>query len=632
MRSSIQLRDHHRETHLFVRRVLAAVVIVAALTLVLVGRMLWLQWLQYERFALISDNNRIQTQPLPPPRGLILDRNGEVIADNRPDFSLVLVPEQVADLDATLARIDELIDFPEEDVERFRSRLQSRVRPWDPVQLRSRMTEEEIAVIAAAQHELPGVRISAEAIRHYPHGDLFSHVLGYVNRINTHDLASMDEATRANYAGTHYFGRTGVERQYESRLHGTVGYRNVETNAWGRILKVVEEKPPTPGQDLQLYLDLRVQQAAWDALGERRGAVVAIDPRNGGVLAFVSRPGINPNLFVTGISHVDYGRYRDDHDRPLFNRALQGQYPPGSTIKPIVGLAGLEHQATWWGKEIHDPGIFRLPETERTYRDWKRGGHGTVDLHKAIVESCDVYFYQLGLELGIDRYHEFLSRFSLGGPTGIDLPGERSGILPSRTWKRAARGAPWFHGDTVNASIGQGFVLSTPLQLAVSTAIVARRGQPVIPRVARGNAPTALPEPVTLRNPRDWERMHAAMVDVVHGRRGTARASGYGSRYRIAGKSGTSQVFSVPQDQEYNAQEIAERLRDHALFVAFAPAEDPAIAVAVLIENGSSGSSVAAPVARAVMDAWLLDEHGEFRVPPAEPPAAAGPLHVAEIE
>ena len=617
MLSNIRLRDHHREAQIFSSRLVAAVILVTLLTCLLVGRMVWLQWAQYERFALLSEENRLQTQALPPPRGLILDRNGTVLADNQPDFSLTLIPEQVKYLDTTLEKIGALIPFSDDDRQRLNDLIKSRRRPWDPVPLRGRLTDEELALIAASLHELPGVRISAEAIRHYPYDELFSHVIGYVNRINVDDQARMDEATLANYAGTHFYGRSGIERYYESELHGTVGYRKVETNARGRVLHVVEEQPPVPGKDLQLYIDLATQQAAWKALGQRRGAVVAIDPRDGGVLAFVSRPGYDPNLFVTGISHEDYARYRDDHDRPLFNRAIQGQYPPGSTIKPLIGLAGLDYGVTNWSRTIRDPGIFQLPDTERTYRDWKRGGHGIVDMHTAVVQSCDVYFYDMGVKLGIDNYHDFLDKFALGRLTGIDIPGELAGILPSRQWKRAARNAPWFHGDTVNASIGQGYVLTTPLQLALSTAILSVNGKQLTPRVARDNPVIVPGEDIVLKNPNDWERMHQAMVDVVHGLRGTARVVGYGAKYKVAGKTGTAQVFSVPQDEEYNEDEIAERLRDHALFVAWAPAENPAIAVAVMVENGSHGGSTAGPVARAVMDAWLLNEQGELDVPPA---------------
>lgn len=618
MRATIRFRDHHREEQIFNARLLWSVVLVTVLTLLLISRMLWLQWLQYDRFSSLADQNRIQTQAVAPPRGLILDRNGAVLAENRPDFTLALVPEQVPDMDNTLSRLQALIAIEEETLERFRDQLRSRRRPWETVPLRSRLTEEEIAIIAAAQHEFPGVRIMAEAIRHYPHGELLSHTLGYVNRINADDLSRMDEEQLANYSGTHFYGRVGIERAYEDALHGQVGYRQVETNARGRILEVVNEQPPLPGDDLRLHLDLDVQRIAWDALGDRRGSVIAIDPRNGGVLAFVSRPGYDPNLFVTGISVSDYAGYRDDYDKPLFNRSIQGQYPPGSTIKPHHGLAGLEAGQTTWARTIPDPGVFSLPDTERVYRDWKRGGHAPrINLHDSVVQSCDIYYYDLGVRTGIDFLHNFMVPFGFGRKTGIDIPGEVTGIMPSRDWKRGARGSAWFHGDTVNMSIGQGFFLATPLQLAVSTAILARQGEPVVPRLAALRPPPSEQSTITLSDPNNWERMTNAMEDVVHGQKGTARVAGYGARYRIAGKTGTAQVFSVPEDEEYNAEELEERLKDHALFIAFAPADNPAIAVAVMVENGEHGSSTASPIARAVMDAWLLNEDGEVAIPAA---------------
>lgn len=609
----MRLRDRQRESQIIQSRLIWTLVFVVIVLLALLSRMVWLQWIQHDRFQALADQNRVQTQPLPPPRGLLLDRYGRILADNQPDFSLTLIPEQILDMEATLEGMRRLIDIDDDQVSRFLTQLRQRRRPWEPIPLRSRLTMEEIAIIAEARHEWPGVRIDAEAIRHYPHDELFSHVIGYVNRINAQDIAAMDEKTLANYSGTNFYGRSGIERQYESRLHGIVGYRKVETNARGRIQKVLEEIPPVPGEDIHLFIDLDVQQAAWDALGGRRGAVIAIDPRDGGVLAFVSRPGYDPNLFVTGISLADYARYRDDPDRPLFNRALQGQYPPGSTVKSMMGLAALEAGVTDWQRTIQDPGYFNLPGTSHIFRDWKRGGHGSVDLHKAIVESCDTYFYDVSLKMGIDHMSSFLAHFSFGSQTGIDIPGELAGILPSREWKQRARRSAWFHGDTVNTSIGQGYMLATPLQLAQSMVISARRGNKVTPRIVMEGDPTHPDKPLVLKQPQHWERMDRAMVDVVHGERGTARSAGRGARYKIAGKSGTAQVFSLASDVEYKQLDVEERLRDHALFVGYAPADNPAIAIAVLVENGESGGGTAAPVARKVMDAWLLDAQGNLR-------------------
>jgi penicillin-binding protein 2 len=613
----LTFKDHHTESRIFTGRLLFCVAVVLVLTGVLLGRMVWLQWAEHERYRALSDENRIQTRAITPPRGLILDRDGRVLAENRPTFSVTLVPEQIKDMEATLAALRDRIELEDQDLERFRARLDSPRRPREPVPLRSRLTEAEIARLVVTRHEHPGVRVEAEAIRHYPHEQLMSHVVGYVNRINAEDLRRMSQAERARYAGTHFYGRTGLESFYQDRLHGRPGSRQVETNARGRTLRVVSETAPQAGEDLRLALDLEVQKAAWRALGERRGAVVAMDPRDGGVLAFVSRPGFDPNRFVTGISHDRYQAYRENLDKPLFNRAARGQYPPGSTIKPFIGLAGLEHDVTDWGYTIYDPGYFSLENDPHRYRCWKREGHGKVDLHKAVVVSCDTYYYEMGFNLGIQRMHDFLARFSLGQPTHIDLPGESAGILPSKEWKKRARGASWYHGDTVNASIGQGFMLSTPLQLAQATTFFARHGDPTVPHLAAQPHREPALEELQLDQPRNWERMGQAMEDVVHGLRGTARVVGRNAKYRIAGKTGTSQVVSIPQGEEYDEAEIAERLRDHALFVAYAPAEDPAIAVAVLVENGSHGGSTAGPVARATMDAWLLDDNGELAIPSA---------------
>ncbi|PNE03717.1 penicillin-binding protein 2 [Alcanivorax sp. MD8A] len=623
MRKPLTLKDHHHEQRIFSVRLVVSVFLVLLLTGVLLARMFWLQIIEHSRYTTLSDNNRVQTRAISPPRGLITDRDGVILADNRPDFSLEVVIEQAGDLEALLAELGKLVELDAGDLERFDKRRTAARRPWEPVPVRGRLTEEEIARLAVNQFRLPGVRISADPIRHYPHGILFSHVLGYVNRINAQDLDAMTLEQQRNYAGTHFYGRTGIERFYEDRLHGEVGYRQVETNARGRILRVLEEQPPVPGKDLRLRLSMRVQKAAYEALGERRGAVVAIDPRDGSVLAFVSRPGFNPNLFVTGISHNDYSAYRNDHDNPLFNRALQGRYPPGSTVKPMLGIAGLDAGVTNWQRSIFDPGYYQLENDPHRYRDWKRWGHGRVDLHLAVVQSCDTYFYDMGFKLGIDRMHRYMNLFSLGLHTGIDLFNESTGIMPSKQWKKAARGRPWFHGDTINTSIGQGFMLATPLQLATATAITANHGKQVIPTLGGERQPVER-DTIVLNDESNWQKMTDAMVDVT-GARGTARIMAVDAKYRMAAKSGTAQVFSVGQDETYNEDELAERMLDHALMVSYAPADKPAIAVAVLVENGRHGGSTAGPVARQVMDAWLLNEQGELDVPEVFGDSASAP-------
>ncbi len=613
----LKFKDHLSESRIFNGRLLVCVVVVVILMGLLFGRMVWLQGMQHERYSSLSDENRIQTRSITPPRGLIRDRDGRVLADNQPTFSVSLVPEQIDDLEQTLAALEQRIELSSQDRKQFRSRLNNLRQPFKPIPLRTRLTEAEIARLMVVRHRYPGVRVDAEAIRHYPHENMLSHLVGYVNRINAGDLGSMTPAQRSDYTGSHFYGRTGVESFYEDRLHGQPGSRQVETNARGRTLRVVDEQAPEAGKDLTLALDLEVQRAAWQALGERRGAVVALDPRDGGVLAFVSRPGFASNNFVTGIAQKAYQQLRSDLDKPLFNRAAQGQYPPGSVIKPFMGLAGLQADVVNWDYTIDDPGYFSLENDPRRWRDWKRGGHGRVDLHKAVVQSCDTYFYDMGFELGIDRIHQYLARFGLGQPTGIDLPTESSGILPSRQWKQRKRDRGWRHGDTINSSIGQGFMLATPLQMAQATALFVRRGEPMVPHLAgRPHREPPLGNPLQPEIPRHWDRMSEAMEDVVQGRNGTAGVVGRGAKYPIAGKTGTSQVFSVPEDEKYDEEELEKRLYDHALFISYAPADDPAIAVAAIVENGSHGGSTAGPVARATMDAWLLNDEGEVTIPP----------------
>lgn len=621
MRSPIPLKNHHQEQRIIAFRLAWGLVAVIACALLLLGRLFFLQFIEHDRFTTLSDKNRVQTLAIAPPRGLIYDRRGRLLAENQPDFSVAIVPEQVENMDKLLEKLKQWIELQESDIARFERRLNNPRRPWEPVPLKSRLDEKQIAQIAARQHKLLGVRIDATPTRNYPYGPMLAHVLGYVNRMNSSDLEKMSVEERSNYSGTHYHGRLGIESSYERYLHGQAGYQKVETNARGRILRVLQEVPPQPGSDLHLHLDLDVQKEAWHALTKRRGAVVAIDPRSGGVLAFVSRPAYDPNLFVTGISHKDYQGYQTDIDQPLFNRALQGQYAPGSTIKPMTALSGLDEGVITWEKEIWDPGYYKLEGVDRVFRDWKPGGHGWIKLDRAVVESCDTYFYDMTFKLGINKLHEFLTHFGIGQRSGIDLPGEPTGVMPSREWKKATKDEPWYHGDTVNTSIGQGYMLATPLQLATATALMARKGRGVTPTVAQLDSPTVAPQ-IPLNNTSNWDKMHKTMEDVVTNPKGTARKI-VSDQYRIAAKTGTSQVFSLANDEIYNAEEIEERLHDHALFVGFAPADDPAIVVAVLVENGGGGGATAAPIARKVMDSWLLDEDGELDIPNADPSSSS---------
>lgn len=625
MAERLTLKDPYVEKRTFALRIVVAGFFILVLFCVLGWRYFDLQINQYEKYRTQSDRNRVQLLPIPPRRGVIYDRNGVVLADNRASFSLTLVIEQVGDLEQTLTDLRALVVIDDIDMARFRKAVRER-RPFQPVPLRFRLTEQEIAVIAINQYRLPGVDVDAELVRYYPQGELFAHALGYVGRISEEDMKRLDPIA---YSGTHHMGKIGVERFYESQLHGEVGTQQVETNARGRVLRVLEKSDPTPGADLELYLDAKVQKAAQEALGTNRGAVVAIDPKTGGVLALVSTPSFDPNLFVNGISGPDYRGLRDSPDMPLYNRALQGQYPPGSTMKPFYALAGLHYGIVTPQTRVRDPGFYQLPGDSRQYRDWKRGGHGgSVDLKQAVAESCDVYYYDLAHKMGIDRLHDFMVPFGFGHTTGIDNTNERTGIMPSRAWKRANRNLAWYPGETLSAGIGQGYVLATPLQLAVATATFANRGVRHSPRIVRSidGEPVDVPllAPVKVADEADWDIVADAMREVIHGARGTAKAIGKGALYEMAGKTGTAQVVGYAQGIKYDASKVRERNRDHALFVAFAPVHDPQIAIGIIVENGEHGSSTAAPIARKVFDAWLLDDNGQLKNPPAVDPAVAG--------
>ncbi|MGF1525670.1 MAG: penicillin-binding protein 2 [Candidatus Competibacterales bacterium] len=603
-------RDPAAEAQLVARRAAVAFAVVAVAFLALAVRLYQLQVVEHQHYTTAADDNRMRLQALPPTRGLIFDRRGVLLADNLPAYRLEITAEQVDDLAALLATLGERIPLAPEALERF-ERIASRTPRHQPVTL-VRLEEDEVARLAVDLHRFPGVAIKAGLDRHYPHGPLAAHVVGYVGRIDEDELKTIDTA---QYQGSTHIGKNGVERAYEALLHGRVGVQRVETNAQGRILRVLERTPPIPGANLYLTLDVDLQAAASAALGEHNGAVVAIDPRNGEILALVSHPVYDPNPFVNGLSFSAYRALNASRARPLFNRALKGVYPPGSTIKPLVGLAGAEHQIIDPHEAMFCGPFYRLPNSSHRFRDWRRGGHGWTDLSKAIYRSVDVYFYDLAFHLGIDRLHDYLAQFGLGRPTGVDLYGEKAGLLPSRAWKRRVHDKPWYPGETVIAGIGQGYMLTTPLQLAHATATLALDGQPFVPRilkavqrpgstVAEAELPRVLP-PIPQRNPDHWRHVKTAMEEVVHGPRGTAARIGRGIDYRIAGKTGTAQVFSLGQDEEYNADELAKHLHDHALFVAFAPAEAPRIAVAVVAEHGGGGSRTAAPIARRVLDHYF---------------------------
>lgn len=625
--ATLAIKDHCRETRLLRSRSRIALVVAIVLTTGLVVRLVWLQVYGHKHYQTLSHDNRVNLAAVAPARGLIYDSVGVPLALNVPSYSLEIIPEQVEDLDATLQRLGQLLTIDEHDLKRFQ-RARKQKRSFDSVPLRMRLDEDEVARFSVNRHRFPGVEVRARLSRHYPLGALTGHLIGYVGRINEQELKTLNAT---NYKGTANIGKVGIESYYESTLHGTVGQRWIERNARGRELRELDRVPPKPGSDLHLFLDSRLQHAATLALGQEKGAVVAIDPASGGILAMVSTPSYDPNLFVGGIDSKSYKALRNNPDRPLINRALRGEYPPGSTVKPFVGLAGLELNAVIPSHQTWCPGYLTLTPNGHRYRCWKHAGHGKMNLKNAITQSCDVYFYDLARTLGIDRLHDYLAQFGFGSRTGVDISGERPGLLPSPAWKRERKKLPWYPGETLITGIGQGFFLSTPLQLAHATAVLTSHGELRPPRAVAdivdqpsGDTQSlvlAQPPHIKINQSSNWDRVLQAMVNVVNGRRGTARRIGKGAIYGIGGKTGTAQVVGIKQGERYDKKNTPKHLQDHALFIAFAPADDPVIVVSVIVENGGGGSTVAAPIARKVIDAYLL---GEDPIEP-KPIAAGGP-------
>ncbi len=604
------IKDHKKEARLFNSRVLLGLIGIIILLSLLIGRMTHLQLDNHDHFTTLSEKNRVRLLPEPPIRGLIFDREGRILAENMPTYTLVIIPELVEDIENTITKLADIIEISDYDINRFKKQ-RKRSRRFHSIPLRYRLSDEEVARLAVDRYQFPGVDVEARLMRHYPYDELSVHALGYVGRINERELAQLDQA---QYAGTNYIGKAGIEKSYEKLLHGEVGYKQVETNSRGRILRMLEYVPPVPGDNIHLTLDMDMQQAAKAAMNGENGAVVALDPRNGQVLTMISTPEYNPNWFVNGIDTARYNKLSQSQERPLFNRFLQGKYPPGSTLKPFTGLGAMELGLLDKHDHSNCHGWMTLPGGERRYRDWKKQGHGRTDMEKAIVESCDVYFYELAMKMSIDQMYDFLIQFGFNQRTGIDLGGESSGLTPSSEWKKRIKGERWYLGETLISSIGQGFNLATPLQLAVATATLAMDGKRMYPQLLLQTEDTlsgALQpqtvkqsHQVTVNNPENWAYMIESMVKVVNSPRGTAHKI-RSETFTIAGKTGTAQVFGIAQDAEYDADKIAKKLRDHALFIGFAPVDNPEIAIAVIVENGGSGGSVAAPVARAVMDIYF---------------------------
>jgi penicillin-binding protein 2 len=580
----------------------------------LFARFVYLQVVKHEHYHTLAEANRISIVPIVPNRGLITDRNGIVLAHNFSAYTLEITPGKVHDLETLLNELAGIVQITPRDRRRFK-RLLDESRNFESLPIRTRLSEEEIARFAANRYRFPGVEINARLFRQYPRAEIFSHVIGYVGRINERDLDHLEATGQvSNYRGTDHIGKIGIEQMYERHLHGNTGFEEVEIDSSGRAVRSLSRAPPVSGSDLVLTIDARLQEVAYNVFGDFRGALVAIDPRNGAVLALVSKPGYDPNMFVDGIDTQTWREMNESLDRPLTNRALQGQYPPGSTIKPFTALAALELGKRTPSYTIKDPGFFMLAGGSHQWRDWKKGGHGVVNMRKAIAVSCDTYFYGLANDLGIDAIHGFLEPFGFGRRTGIDIEGEGTGILPSQQWKMRRFRQKWFAGDTISVGIGQGYIVTTPLQLAQATAIIASGGAVYKPHLvqvlqdSRSNQVTTIaPELVTTLsfNADSVALVKSAMVDVMRAG-GTAALAGEKSLYNFAGKTGTAQVIAIKQGERYEQTKVHERQRDHALFVAYAPAENPTIALAVVVENGGSGSGTAAPIARAVLDYYLL--------------------------
>lgn len=616
----IAIKDHTAEANLFARRSFIAMLLVMGMMLLLVSNLYYLQVERHEDYQTRSNGNRIKVLPVAPNRGLIYDRNGILLAENRPVFSLDVTPEEIEDLDATLASLASLLNIEQDDIDDFRENMK-RQRRFKPISLKNRLSNKEVAVFSAHQHKFPGVSIEARLARHYPYGSALTHVLGYVARINKKDLQKLNEAgNEANYAATHDIGKLGVERYHEALLHGNVGYQEVEINSKGRIIRTLDFQPPTPGQDIVLNLDVKLQLEIQRQLDETRASVVALDAKTGGVLALYSNPSYDPNYFVHGISSKRYNYLLSSTDKPLINRATQGQYPPASTIKPHLALAGLEEGVIDQDTEMFDNGRYQLKNVSHVWRDWVPWGHGLVNAKKSIEVSCDFFFYDLAYHLGIDKINEHMTHFGFGDYTGIDLYEESDGNMPSRGWKKARYNEPWYIGDTISVGIGQSYWTATPLQLAKSVNALINKGERTVPQILRGkivNGETLLEpqkslKPIEVKNIENWNLVLASMLGVIYEPHGTARTAFANTPYISAGKTGTAQVVSIAQDETYDAEKINERHRDNAMYVGFAPYDNPEITISVALENAGGGGSQAAPIARNILDFYFQDKQEQI--------------------
>jgi penicillin-binding protein 2 len=619
MNYGVELRNHLRELRHFHIRLTISAGFVVLLFCLLLTRFFYLQALRGEHYTTLAEANRIAIMPLVPNRGLIYDRNGAILAQNHTTYALEIVPNKVASLESAIDELATVIEITPEDRQRF-NKLRRESTRFKSLPIRTRLSDTEVASFAANRYRFPGMEIKARLLRHYPHAELLSHVIGYIGRINDKDLEQLENNNELeNYRGSLHIGRIGIEQSYEKKLHGITGFEQVETDVAGRYVRTLSRTPPVAGNDLVLSLDIKLQQAAERAFGDYRGALVAMDPTNGEILAFVSKPGFDPNLFVDGIDHLNWRLLNESIDRPLNNRALRGIYPPGSTFKPFMALAGLELGKRTSEYSINDPGYFSLPGSQHRFRDWKPSGHGRVNLHKSLVISCDTYYYTLANDLGINNIFSFISQFGFGRKTEVDIPGEVAGLLPSPEWKMKRFKQNWFPGDTISVGIGQGYNLATPLQLTFATMILANKGTAYRPHFVKQIQDNKIGQlfenkanqmhTLDLKK-ENLKHVNNALADVTRPG-GTAARAGANAAYTFAGKTGTSQVINIKQGERYIASKIQERHRDHALFTAYAPAENPKIVMTVLVENGGSGGSTAAPIARQILDYFFLGKTPE---------------------
>lgn len=609
------IRDHSAEANLVARRTVVSIIFVCVLMSIIIVNLYQLQVRQYEDYQTRSNGNRIKVLPVAPNRGLIYDRNGEILAENKPVFSLEVTPEEVDNLDDTIQQLSVLMSLTDSEINGFKSSLK-RQRRFKPLSIRQQLSHQDVALFSAKQHQFPGVSIEARLSRNYPFKDTLTHTLGYVARINKKDLAKLEENDQlANYAATHDIGKQGVEKFHERTLHGVVGYQQVEVNNQGRIIRVLSFEPPLPGRDIVLNIDINMQKKAQEVLAGRRGSVIVTDPNDGGILALYSSPSYDPNLFVHGISQKEYGKLLASQNSPLLNRATQGRYPPASTIKPLLALVGLEEGVIDETTEIRDRGTYRLKNVDHVWRDWKKYGHGMVDVTKSIEVSCDIFYYDLAYKLGIDRISDSMQMFGFGRRTGIDLMEESGANMPSRGWKRARFNESWYIGDTIPVGIGQSYWNATPLQLTQSLNFLINKGQRHTPRLIKGymvegavnKLPIEIQSPIPVVNEHNWDIILDALYGTVNREHGTAHTAFRNTDYISAGKTGTAQLFSVAQDAEYDEENVSARLKDNAMYVGYAPFVDPEISISVVIENAGGGSSNAAPAARIVMDYYFSE-------------------------